>query len=226
MSTQDAERVLQRQLQKLALEEQSATSDYNCHLFNHDDDLAADAMEQVAQARNRREVLTNQYRAEQERNTYRAPYVSDEQRQARQPSEMDQQDLANIMNTSRYSGKSFTARDYDDLRRGLNFIQKHARDGIQMTIADNPEALAGFVRHLGGEIVEAPTFKFEIPLSETRRVIPEINKLGLRCERISERTGTDPNNGNAITVATIELRRQPEKSAYQEERDLMAMLIR
>jgi hypothetical protein len=32
---------------------------------------------------------------------------------------MDQQDLADIMNTSRYSGKSFTARDYDDLRRGL-----------------------------------------------------------------------------------------------------------
>jgi hypothetical protein len=95
-----------------------------------------------------------------------------------------------------------------------------------MTIADNPEALAGFVRHLGGEIVEAPTFRFEIPLAETRRVIPEINKLGLRCERISERTGTDPNNGNAITVATIELRRQPEKSAYQEERDLMARLIR
>ena len=86
-----------------------------------------------------------------------------------------------------------------------------------MTIADNPEALAGFVRHLGGEIVEAPTFRFEIPLAETRRVIPEINKLGLRCERISERTGTDPNNGNAITVATIELRRQPEKSAYQTQ---------
>ena len=92
-----------------------------------------------------------------------------------------------------------------------------------MTIADNPEALAGFVRHLGGEIVEAPTFRFEIPLAETRRVIPEINKLGLRCET-NQRTHRHrlPTNGNAITVATIELRRQPEKSAYQEERDLMA----
>jgi hypothetical protein len=119
MSSQDAERVLQRQLQKLALEEQAATSDYNAHLYNHDDDLAADAMEQVAQARNRREVLINQYRAEQERNTYRAPWISPEQRAARQPNEMDQQDLADIMNTSRYSGKSFTAQDYDNLRRGL-----------------------------------------------------------------------------------------------------------
>ena len=95
-----------------------------------------------------------------------------------------------------------------------------------MTIANDPQALASYVRHLGGEIVEAPTFRFEIPLAETRRVVPEINKLGLTCERISERTGTDPKNGNAITVATIELRRQPEKSAYQEERDLMATLIR
>jgi hypothetical protein len=32
---------------------------------------------------------------------------------------MDQQDLADIMNTSRYSGGRFTAEDYDNLRRGL-----------------------------------------------------------------------------------------------------------
>jgi hypothetical protein len=95
-----------------------------------------------------------------------------------------------------------------------------------MTIANDPQALAQFVRHLGGEIVEAPTFRFEIPLAETRRVVPEINKLGLRCERISERTGTDPNNGRARTLATIEIRRQPEKSAYEEERSLMSTLIR
>jgi hypothetical protein len=76
--SQDAERVLQRQLQRLQLEEQAATSDYNAHLFNHDDDLAADAMQQIADARARRETLVSQYRAELERNTYRAPYVSEE----------------------------------------------------------------------------------------------------------------------------------------------------
>jgi hypothetical protein len=120
MTTQDAERVLQRQLQRLQLEEQSATSDYNCHLYNHDDDLAADAMQQIANVRSQRETLVSQYRQELERTTYRAPYVSEETRQARGPNEMDSQDLANLMNTSRYSGKGFTADDYNALRRGLN----------------------------------------------------------------------------------------------------------
>jgi hypothetical protein len=119
MSTQDAERVLQRQLQRLQLEEQAATSDYQSHLYNHDDDAAADAMMQIATARQQRETLVQQWQAEIARTTYRAPYVSEETRQARGPSEMDQQDLANIMNTSRYAGKGFTAQDYDNLRRGL-----------------------------------------------------------------------------------------------------------
>jgi hypothetical protein len=115
----DAQRVFERQLRRLQLEEQAATSDYNAHLYNHDDDAAAEAMMQVAQARQQRETLVQQWNAEIERNQYRAPYVSDETRQARGPSEMDQQDLANIMNTSRYAGRGFTAQDYDNLRRGL-----------------------------------------------------------------------------------------------------------
>ncbi len=36
--SRDVERVLERQLQRLQLEEQAATSDYNAHLYNHDDD--------------------------------------------------------------------------------------------------------------------------------------------------------------------------------------------
>jgi hypothetical protein len=117
--SQDAERVLQRQLQRVQLEEQAATSDYNAHLYNHDDDSAAEAMQQVADIRGRRDTLVSQYRAELERTTYRAPYVSEETRQARGPSEMDSQDLANLMNTSRYAGQGFTSQDYDNLRRGL-----------------------------------------------------------------------------------------------------------
>jgi hypothetical protein len=115
----DAQRVFERQLRRLQLEEQAATSDYNAHLYNHDDDAAAEAMMQVAQARQQCETLVQQWNAEIERNQYRAPYVSDETWQARGPSEMDQQDLANIMNTSRYAGRGFTAQDYDNLRRGL-----------------------------------------------------------------------------------------------------------
>jgi DNA-binding transcriptional regulator YiaG len=116
----DAKRVFQRQLQRLQLEEQAATSDYNAHLYNHDDDAAAEAMMQVAQARQQRETLVQQWNAEIERNTYRQPYVSEEARAARRPEEMDQEDMARIMNTSRYSGKSFTSADYDRLRRGLS----------------------------------------------------------------------------------------------------------
>jgi len=83
-------------------------------------------------------------------------------------------------------------------------------------IADNPEALAAYVRHLGGEPIPHRTFRFEIPLSEARRVIPEINKLGLRCEKVSERQGND-----ACSYATIELKRPPEETEYDDERHLM-----
>jgi hypothetical protein len=96
-----------------------------------------------------------------------------------------------------------------------------------MSIADNPTALASYVRHLGAEVLTGTrTFQFECPLGEVKRVVPEIYRLGLRCERLAERTGVDPFNGNAITVATIEIRRRGEKDTYDEERGLMAALIR
>ena len=43
--------------------------------------------------------------------------------------EMDQQDLRNIMNQIRYSGKGFTAQDYDNLRRGLGGYKAWLRVG-------------------------------------------------------------------------------------------------
>ena len=53
----------------------------------------------------------------------RQPYVSDEQRAARQPHELDCQDQADIMNQSKYKGRGFTARDYYNLRSGLGPYQ-------------------------------------------------------------------------------------------------------
>ena len=95
------------------------------------------------------------------------------------------------------------------------------------SIADDSNALAAFVQNLGAEIVQARTFQFEIPLEEVRKVLPEIYKLGgLRCERVSERIGTNPYNGTTRTLTTIEVRRQHEKDSYDEERGLMAALIR
>ncbi len=95
-----------------------------------------------------------------------------------------------------------------------------------MTIAGDPQALARYVEHLGGQVIPAETFRFRIPLAEARRVVPEINRLGLRCAKVSEYTDSDL-NGHSITVATIELRRQPEeKSDYEQARTLMAAVIR
>jgi hypothetical protein len=93
-------------------------------------------------------------------------------------------------------------------------------------IADNPEALAAYVRHLGGTPIAHRTFRFEMPLSETKRVIPQIAKLNLRCEKVGERTDNDT-NGKTCSIATIEISRRPtEKTDYQAERDLMAAIIR
>jgi hypothetical protein len=94
-----------------------------------------------------------------------------------------------------------------------------------MAIADDPQTLAGYIRHLGGTPVEHRNFRFEIPLGETRRVIPEINKLGLRCTKVAERQDDDA-NGRACSVATIEISRQPAKSEYQQTRDLMSVICR
>jgi hypothetical protein len=93
-------------------------------------------------------------------------------------------------------------------------------------LADNPDALAAYVRHLGCEPIPARTFQFEMPLSETRRIIPEINKIGLRAEKIGERQTADA-NGRAISVARIELRRQPAQTdSYSVERNLMTAIIK
>jgi hypothetical protein len=94
-----------------------------------------------------------------------------------------------------------------------------------MALADNPEALAAYVEQLGGEVIPARTFRFEMPLSETRRIIPEINKLGLRAEKVGERQTSDA-NGHAISVATIELRRQSAPTEYDDKRNLMRIVCR
>jgi hypothetical protein len=96
-----------------------------------------------------------------------------------------------------------------------------------MSIADDSNALAAYISNLGGEIVQARTFQFEIPPEEVRKVVPEIYKLGgLRCARVSERIGTNPYNGTTRTLTTIEVRRQPEKDSYDERHGLMAAICR
>jgi hypothetical protein len=94
------------------------------------------------------------------------------------------------------------------------------------SIANNPDALARYVEHLGGEIVPAPTFRFQVELGKVREIIPEINRLGLQAVKVDEHTGSDA-NGKCCSIATVELRRKPEeKSEYDQERNLMMAVIR
>jgi hypothetical protein len=93
------------------------------------------------------------------------------------------------------------------------------------SVADDPEMLAHYLRSLGAEVIPGPKFKFEIPLSETRKIIPEVSKLGLRCEKIAERQSHDL-QGRACSIATIQLFRQPAQTEYDAERNLMAAIIR
>ena len=86
----------------------------------------------------------------------------------------------------------------------------------------NSETIAGLIQHLGGTLVEHSTLRFDLPLSEVRRVIPRINELGVGCRKISERVenGVQGTHG----VATIEcFRREPDND---QASDLARMLLR
>jgi len=89
--------------------------------FRHNSDLqgAGEAVSRIAQLTAEQSNLQGlvQGYIQSQQPVHR--YASEESRAGRRPEEMDQQDLADIMNTSRYSGKGFTAQDYDNLRRGL-----------------------------------------------------------------------------------------------------------
>ena len=105
---------------ELAAERQAALADLAAHRANGDTASAAQAVQQLAnnQAEEQNlQALCNDYLQQQQ--GPQRPYVSEEARAARRPEEMDQEDMAQVMNQSRYSGKGFTAQDYDNLRRGL-----------------------------------------------------------------------------------------------------------
>jgi hypothetical protein len=80
-------------------------------------------MQQMANARSQRETLVHQYQQAVAQSQPQQHYVSDESRRARRPEEMDAQDMANVLNESRFArlgtGRGFTADDYNRLRTGL-----------------------------------------------------------------------------------------------------------
>jgi hypothetical protein len=98
-----------------------------------------------------------------------------------------------------------------------------------MALTD-PNALAALVESLGGTVIPGRTFRFDLPMSRVREVVPRIHELaGLRVEKVDERNEFgDPSGLDRVqTVVTLELKRKPtETSEYDQERSLMRAIVR
>jgi len=90
---------------------------------NQDEQSAAEAMRHMSAIQTTKDNFLRHANQALNPPQQTAPYVSRETRAARGPSEMDTQDMADIMNESRYSklgtGRGFTADHYNQLRQGL-----------------------------------------------------------------------------------------------------------
>jgi hypothetical protein len=77
-------------------------------------------------------------------------------------------------------------------------------------VITNPNVLRGIIDGLGGRCVPAPTFQFDLPLSQVREIIPKISdSTGLGVRKISETIGEHPTRlGDAQTIARLELYRK------------------
>ncbi len=91
-----------------------------------------------------------------------------------------------------------------------------------MTVRYNwdPNSVAQIVTSLGGSVIYgAPTLQFDLPLEKAREVIPELNKLGVGCRKVRERTGDHPTRlSTPISIATIECCR-PQETELKELRE-------
>ena len=75
-----------------------------------------------------------------------------------------------------------------------------------MKSVNNPQTLANVVTELGGTVVHAETFQFDLPLSEVKTVVPKLSELGVGVRKLSERVGDHPTKlFSPITVARLEL---------------------
>jgi hypothetical protein len=76
---------------------------------------------------------------------------------------------------------------------------------------ESPAALAELVTGLGGTVVPADTFIFDLPRSKVAEVVPEINKLNIAVKKIGEATVENPSRlFNDQTMVRLQLVRQPE----------------
>jgi hypothetical protein len=73
-------------------------------------------------------------------------------------------------------------------------------------VTTDPRTLVNIISGLGGTVIPGPTFRFELPRSEVKTVIPKINELGIACRNVGERVEDDPVRLRCSrSVVTIEL---------------------
>jgi hypothetical protein len=111
--------VVQQKLRELDAAESANWADYKAFKSNGAAEAAANAAEAAFATQDRRDAFIQRCNQAAAASQPQQTYVSEETRAARGPTELDAHDLAQIMNGSRYSGKSFTAADYNRLRTGL-----------------------------------------------------------------------------------------------------------
>lgn len=125
MSTDDfKDRVAHQAAREFNARRAALHADLAAHEQNGDEISGSQALLELAKLDVEERAAADLYR--RHLNSQRPPaqrYVSQEQRQARQANEMDAQDLADVMNTSRYRGRGFTADDYNRLRSGLGWYR-------------------------------------------------------------------------------------------------------
>jgi hypothetical protein len=75
-----------------------------------------------------------------------------------------------------------------------------------MKSVTNPDTLARVVSELGGTVVRADSFQFDLPLSEVKTVVPKLSELGVGVRKLSERVGDHPTKlFSPISIARLEL---------------------
>ncbi len=55
-----------------------------------------------------------------------------------------------------------------------------------------PASFAAIIADLGGRVVPADTFQFEIPLADVKETVPKLHALGVSVKVISERIDRNP----------------------------------
>ncbi len=80
-------------------------------------------------------------------------------------------------------------------------------------VTPDAATVAGLVEALGGTVIpDAPRLTFDCELSEVRRIIPELNRLGVACDKVGERVEQHRNTAFAALSASNAPRHRSKNS--------------